>query len=180
MTHHLQLRTGLGYLRTGYTINTDGYYYTINMFSSGLGTNYLNQNGNLNMLYSNNTANKFSFYYSHIMVPFCLGYEFGYKKISIVPLAGIEMALNTALHFNTNQSPAPSLPDNYYKKSNIFATFELTVDYHLNNKLCMEAGPAMHYMLNSVSRQTESSFLPASAKNYAVLFNAGFSWKLSK
>lgn len=100
--------------------------------------------------------------YDHLLIPVTASYAIPTgSKLSIVPSAGAAFSIN---FFDAG------LP---FKKTSIWGLAQADLEYALNDRIGISAGPGVYYMLNSIVQQPTGSIGNVKQWHYAMSLSAG-------
>lgn len=170
-----ELTTGIGYLNTGYKINT------YNGFVPGVLQEYSVPHAwPVPDLYG-----KYSMHDPHIIMPFEVGYKIHLNsKLVFTPSVGVTAMYNLQRHIVTNvplssyKEPSQDF-ETYCNQYSLSGTAQFSFEYALTKKIVLVAGPSAQYMLTPEMKKTLFGFY-APQYDYAFLMNIGLKYCFSK
>ncbi len=167
-----QFSTGIDFMRTGYSLNYDRYYY----WDLYIGNN------EPTLLHIKDTKVDYT-----IALPLKVGYQINCcKQFFVTPIAGIGIGYNYSERYRNDENDGLNVytrnhllqgPDlgKYDNLLSLWGNAAVRLGYKVNSRLSVIAGPEVQYMLTSITNGDYPS-----QKNYCYSFNAGITWKLTK
>jgi hypothetical protein len=161
------------------------------MFCTGLG--YLRTGSSVDITYTGALGNplatsKFYTYFNHIAVPLTAAYKFkAGKKLSILPAIGAAISYNisarqTVIEYTQENKvePMPSAQFNeYYNPLSVFGIVNVGFDYKLSPGLILTCTPTFDYMVTNMFSGPDNG-QTTTQHNYTLLLNMGVKWYFAR
>lgn len=127
-------------------------------------------------------AEKYKFYYSHILLPICESYNIKTgSKLAIIPVLGMAPAYNLSewQASPTKEKISREKFNNEYNNISLFGLAQISASFAISKYLSVFAGPSFSYMLTNMLRIPAGALYKSSQHNYAALCNVGMQYNLS-